>query len=215
MRYTTIIPAAGSSVRFGKKNKLTIKINGDMLVKHTINSFNDDKECEKIILVVRENEFNFFKKLFCLKNKVIVVAKDTRTRSETVRFGLEYCKKTEYIMIHDACRPFLEYELLNEIKQELDSYDAVIPILKISDSILQNNSNLTYLNRDEIVRVQTPQAFKTKILLDAINQINDFNSFNDEFSQVIFANPKINYKLINGSNKNIKVTYEDDLNCFE
>ncbi|MDE7221953.1 MAG: 2-C-methyl-D-erythritol 4-phosphate cytidylyltransferase [Ureaplasma sp.] len=212
MKYTTIIPAAGNSIRFGNKNKLKIKINGEMLIKHTIDLFNEDKECEKIILVVKEDEFNFFKKIFYLKNKVIVIGQNTNSRSETVRFGLNYCKKSEYVMIHDGCRPFIESELLDEIKRELNLHDAIIPILKISDSIIQVKPNLAYLNRDEIFRVQTPQAFRTKILLDALNQINDFNSFNDEFSQIIFINPKINYKLINGSNKNIKITYEDDVN---
>lgn len=215
MKYTVVVPAAGSSVRFGNKNKLTIKINGEMLIKHTISVFSDDKECEKIILVVKENEFDFFKRLFCLDKKVIVVAKSTTTRSESVRFGLEYCKKCEYVMIHDACRPFLDSELISKIKDELFSYDAVIPILKISDSILQIKPNLEYLNRDNIFRVQTPQAFKQKILMQAIDKIEDQNSFNDEFSQLLSINNSINYKLIEGSNKNIKVTYEDDLNYFE
>lgn len=215
MKYTVVVPSAGSSVRFGNKNKLTIKINGEMLIKHTISVFSDDKECEKIILVVKENEFVFFKRLFCLDKKVIVVAKSTTTRSESVRFGLEYCKKCEYVMIHDACRPFLDSELISKIKDELFSYDAVIPILKISDSILQTKPNLEYLNRDNIFRVQTPQAFKQKILMEAIDKIEDQNSFNDEFSQLLSINNSINYKLIEGSNKNIKVTYEDDLNYFE
>lgn len=215
MKYTVIIPAAGNSVRFGNKNKLTIKINGEMLIKHTISIFNFDKECEKIILVVKENEFDFFKRLFCLDKKVIVVAKNTTTRSGSVRFGLEYCKKSEFVMIHDGCRPFLEYELIEQIKENLSSYDVVIPILKISDSVLQINPNLEYLNRDNIFRVQTPQAFKQSILIDAINKTKNIELFNDEFSQLLSVNNSINYKLIEGSSKNIKVTYEDDLNYFE
>ncbi len=215
MKYTVIIPAAGSSVRFGNKNKLTIKINGEMLIKHTISVFNYDKECEKIILVVKESEFDFFKRLFCLEKKVIVVAKNTLTRSESVRFGLEYCKKSEFVMIHDGCRPFLEFELVERIKEELMSHDVVIPILKISDSILQINPNLKYLNRDNIFRVQTPQAFKKEILVNESNKIEKIDLFNDEFSQLLSTNNPINYKLIEGSNKNIKVTYEDDLNYFE
>ncbi len=215
MKYTVIIPAAGSSVRFGNKNKLTIKINGEMLIKHTISVFNYDKECEKIILVVKENEFNLFKRLFCLDKKIIVVAKNTLTRSESVKFGLEYCKKSEFIMIHDGCRPFLESELVERIKEQLASYDVVIPILKISDSILQINPDLKYLNRDNIFRVQTPQAFKKAILVNKSNKIEKIDLFNDEFSQLLSANNSINYKLIEGSSKNIKVTYEDDLNYFE
>lgn len=215
MKYTVIIPAAGNSVRFGNKNKLTVKINGEMLIKHTIAIFNLDKECEKIILVVKENEFDFFKKLFCLDKKVIVVAKNTSTRSESVRFGLEYCKKSEFVMIHDGCRPFLECELIEQIKENLSSYDVVIPILKISDSVVQINPNLEYLNRDNIFRVQTPQAFKQRILIDVINKTKNVELFNDEFSQLLSVNNSINYKLIEGSTKNIKVTYEDDLNYFE
>ena len=192
MEYVTIIPAAGSSIRF-KKDKLKTKI----------------------ILVVKKDQFDYYKSLYRLVNKIVVFGVNTISRSETVYQGLNQLLKHEYVMIHDACRPYLTAKLVNEIKNEIDSnnYDAVIPVIPIVDSVIQQNNNeIIYPPRETLKRVQTPQCFKVQILKNSFEANTNNELFNDEFSLVLKNNPLIKYKLINGELRNKKITYPDDIN---
>lgn len=215
MQYTVLIPAAGSSYRF-KKNKLTLKINGEYLIKHTLSNFLEDSECTKIVLVVNLSQFDYFKSMFKLSSKILVVATNSLSRNETVQFGLQYCLKSEYIMIHDACRPYLTFDLIDRLKFELNQgLDAVIPAIEIVDSIVDfSNEQVNYLDRSKIKRIQTPQAFRTKVLLNAF-ELNSNHNFNDELSLLLQTNPSINYKLIPGEFRNLKITYPEDVNDID
>lgn len=214
MEYVTIIPAAGSSIRF-KKDKLKTKINGDSILNFSIDVFIEDADCKKIILVVKKDQFDYYKSLYRLVNKIVVFGVNTMSRSETVYQGLNQLLKHEYVMIHDACRPYLTAKLVNEIKNEIDSnnYDAVIPVIPIVDSVIQQNNNeIIYPPRETLKRVQTPQCFKVQILKNSFEANTNNELFNDEFSLVLKNNPLIKYKLINGELRNKKITYPDDIN---
>lgn len=215
MKYIALIPAAGYSTRF-KKNKLTFKINGDYLINHSLYHFINDKDCEKIIIIVNKEQFDFFKFLYRLNNKILVISINSQSRSESVKFGLSYCKKSSYVLIHDACRPYLKDNLINEIKNELNNYDAVIPVIDLVDSVVQiNKDKLNYINRNDIKRVQTPQGFKISKLIDAYDNC-DFNKvFNDELSMLMFYDPNIKYKYIKGMIQNIKITFPEDVNDID
>ena len=212
MKYTALIPAAGHSVRF-KKNKLTFKINGEYLINHSLYHFIEDSECEKIVLVVNKEQFDFFKFLYRLNSKILVVSIDSNTRSESVKFGLSYCKNSSYVLVHDACRPYLDSELIEDIKNALNNHDAVIPIIDIVDSVVVvEQDKLNYVDRKNIKRVQTPQGFKTNKLIEAYKNWNSSDVFNDELSMLIHYDKSIKYKYCPGMIKNIKITFPHDVN---
>lgn len=212
MQYTAIIVAAGSSRRF-KQDKLTFKINGEYLINHTISNFSDDHDCTKIVLVINENKYQFYKNLFHLNHKILVVKVNTISRSESVQKGLEYCNKSEFVLVHDGCRPYVTIDLIEKVKQGLiDGYDVVCPIIDITDSVIKVDGNIEYLNRDNIKRVQTPQGFRTTVLLDAFNKTNSSQTFNDEFSLVLNYNDKIKHLLVLGEISNTKITVPEDVN---
>lgn len=214
-KYTAIIVGAGSSSRF-KKNKLTLKINNDYVINHTIYPFLEDEQCEKIVLVTNNNNYEFLKSLYRLQSKILVVAIDSLTRSESVKFGLNYAQKSQYVLVHDACRPYITNELISRVVDGLkEGYDAVCPIIQVVDSII-DISNLNYLNRENIKRVQTPQGFKTSLLINAFEQYtNLLNSFNDEFSLVLSTNKNIKFSLVLGELTNKKITLPEDVNIID
>lgn len=212
-KYAVIIPAAGNSNRF-KKNKLTLKINNDYVINHTIYPFVEDQHCEKIVIVTNTKNFQFLKDLYKLVNKILVVKIDSLSRSESVKFGLSYVAKSEYILIHDACRPYVTLGLITKINTELNNgYEAVIPTIPVADSLI-DISNLTYLNRDNVRRVQTPQGFKANLLIDAFNNKN-LTNFNDEFSLVLHNNSSVKYLLVDGQITNKKITWSEDINIID
>lgn len=215
MRYTALIPAAGHSVRF-KKNKLTFKINGEYLINHSLYHFIEDGECEKIVLVVNKEQFDFFKFLYRLNSKILVISINSNSRSESVQFGLSYCKNSSYVLVHDACRPYLDSKLIEDIKNGLNDHDAVIPIIDVVDSVVVvEQDKLNYVDRNNIKRVQTPQGFRTNKLVAAYNATNQNDVFNDELSMLIHYDPNTKYKYVKGMIKNIKITFPEDVNDID
>ena len=214
MKYYAIIPAAGKSTRF-KKDKLTIKLNNELLIKHTIYNFQMDKDCEKIILVVASNKFDYYKSLFRLVSKLVVVAGGS-TRSESVKKGLQYCLKSQYVLIHDGARPYVSDELINNVKDNLVDNQIVIPVIDEVDSLIDvSGDEIKYLNRLNYKRVQTPQGFETNTLVRAFEQTSSIDGFTDEASMVLSSIKDAKYVLIEGDYKNIKITTEQDVSEIE
>lgn len=217
MQYAVVIPGAGSSSRF-KKDKLTFKINNQYLIHHTVSNFLDDNECKKIILLINKSKCDFYKNLYCLQNKILVIGVATTSRHETVRIGLQYCTKNEYVLIHDACRPYVTQNLIEIVKSKLnDGYDAVCPVIDIVDSVIDiNNNQIQYLERNNIKRVQTPQGFKFSALMSAFGETQSSNEiFNDEFSLVLSKQPKLKHLLVQGETGNTKITFPEDVSVID
>lgn len=212
MKYNVIIPAAGHSNRFSKtKDKLLSKINNEKIIVYSIAYFNEDQDCEKIIIPTSEKNFKLFKQMFCLNSKIIII-KGGSTRSQSVKNGFEYVNKNcENILIHDGARPFISKALIENIKDGISSkFDCVIPYIDIFDSLFNIEKKL-YVNREHFKIIQTPQAFKRKILEDAYNLNNNIDEFHDELSLVINQNKNLKINFIQGCSKNKKITILSDL----
>ena len=82
------------------------------------------------------------------------------TRRESVRNGLEALAGggVERVLIHDAARPFVFVEVWDRLVAALDDADAAIPALPAVDTTIRADGSL--IPRDQLLRVQTPQAFR-------------------------------------------------------
>lgn len=214
--YDVIVPASGLSKRFGR-DKLKLKLKNEMVIKHSLTYFIEDKDCQKILLVVNSKEFSFYKNLFCLINKLVVVT-GAQTRFESVRNGIKY-SNNENLMIHDGARPFLTYESLQTIKDALEAGSELGTLaIKARDSVLKVTKMIQYENREEIYLVQTPQFFKKSLLLDSYEKYSiqkNLKEYHDELSLVLDFYENLKPTLIQGDPKNLKITYPDDVFEFE
>jgi 2-C-methyl-D-erythritol 4-phosphate cytidylyltransferase/2-C-methyl-D-erythritol 2,4-cyclodiphosphate synthase len=85
-------------------------------------------------------------------------------RADSVRAGLEVVS-TEAVLVHDAARPFCPAAVIDRLVASLEFHDGVAPVLPVGDTLARGGDNIDELiNRSNIVRVQTPQAFRTEAL---------------------------------------------------
>jgi 2-C-methyl-D-erythritol 4-phosphate cytidylyltransferase/2-C-methyl-D-erythritol 2,4-cyclodiphosphate synthase len=84
------------------------------------------------------------------------------TRRESVANGLAALGDADVVMIHDAARPFLPGAVIDRLLEALASHDGAIPALPVIDTLSTRDG--AQVDRDALVRVQTPQGFR----LDAI-----------------------------------------------
>ena len=128
-------------------------------------------------------------------------------RAESVRNGLSRCSE-EFVLIHDAARPFLEETLCLELIRAAQKTGAAIPVLPSVDSLkkITEKSNIQNLSRDEIFRAQTPQVFRVKELQKTMETYG--LSATDEAESWIAAGKNI--APVSGSARNFKITTDFD-----
>jgi len=130
----------------------------------SINALNEVmKKEKKIILVTNKKKIDVKK----FKNKVKII-KGGKERSDSSFLGIKYAKKlgAKNVFIHDAARPNFSINLLKNISKSLKKNQAVVPFINSSDSIkYKTKLNYFNLNRKNILKTQTPQAFRLENIL--------------------------------------------------
>lgn len=85
-------------------------------------------------------------------------------RAESVRAGLDQVD-AEVVLVHDAARPYCPPEIIDRLLASLEFYSGAVPVLACSDTLARSNGELgKSVDRSGLVRVQTPQAFRTDVL---------------------------------------------------
>jgi len=209
-----IILACGESKRLKSKfPKQYIELFEDIVLNHTIKIFLKNNEIAQILLVLNRKHKKYFNKI--IVDKRILRTYGGNSRQKSVFYGLKYIKKFKPInvLIHDANRPFTDMKLISEILKKLRKFKAVIPRIKIQDTIKKiENGKITPLNRNKTFALQTPQGFKFKELLKKHIDANG-TKFTDDSSLFDDTGKIITY--IYGNNENIKITNKSDLKLAE
>jgi len=85
-------------------------------------------------------------------------------RADSVRAGLAAIQ-SEAILIHDAARPFCPSDVIDRLVASLEFHDGAAPVLAVGDTLARAADQLNEpIDRAGLVRVQTPQAFRTEAL---------------------------------------------------
>lgn len=213
---TAIILAGGTGERFGSDiPKQFISLNGKPVISYCIDTFKNHPDVNNIVVATHAPWLEKVKEL-CPS---AIVVKGGSTRNESSYNALMACdENTDYVLIHDAVRPFVDNKIINKCIEALDNnFRAVDTIIPIYDTIVEidNDDIITNMpDRTMIKRGQTPQAFYYKDILDAYKNSVDPNiPFTDDIR--LLFNKNIPCKCIIGSEYNIKITTMADLYLAE
>lgn len=211
---TAVILSAGNSTRFGQdRNKNFFKINGKPIIEYSIRQFNDNKDIDDIIIVVKESEIDIVKEIVNkieTKKKISFVT-GGRTRKESVYNGISKTK-SNIVIIHDSARPMIKQEYINKCIENMDNYKGVSVAVRSKDTIKVTDDNgivIQSTQRKNTWNVQTPQCFDKKILLECYEKYKNKQDITDECMLLELSGYEV--KLVNGDYFNIKVTIYDDI----
>jgi len=120
-------------------------------------------------------------------------------------------------MITDMARSCISQDMLQRLIQAKDEADCIVPMLRISDTVVYKNETI---DRDKVKIIQTPQLSNTQKLKNAL-QINLSKNidFTDDSSAIKSVDGSIKY--VDGDEKARKITYLKDINylsdieCFK
>jgi 2-C-methyl-D-erythritol 4-phosphate cytidylyltransferase len=217
MKYYAIIVAGGSGTRMRSAvPKQFLLLNGIPMLMHTINAFYFSLTQPQIIVVLHPDSHAYWHELcaehnFTIEHQLITGGE---TRFHSVKNGINAIEADDAIIaIHDAVRPLVAKEIIDESYDCAEKYGNAIVALKSRDSVRQIKDNRSQsLNRDEIYLIQTPQTFQAEQLKKAYLQPYQEN-FTDDASVV--EQTGVNINLIAGSYQNMKITFPEDIAIAE
>ncbi|WP_242122565.1 bifunctional 2-C-methyl-D-erythritol 4-phosphate cytidylyltransferase/2-C-methyl-D-erythritol 2,4-cyclodiphosphate synthase [Sphingobium sp. Sx8-8] len=140
---------------------------------------------------------------------VAAIVEGADSRRGSVRAGLEHIATSggaARILIHDAARPFLPLAVIDRLLAALDRAPGAIPTLPIADTLVSHAGEV--VDRNALVRVQTPQAFHFDAILAAHRQWDDSREATDDAQMLKAQGGAI--LLVAGDERLEKLTYPQD-----
>lgn len=220
-RVSLILAAGGISQRFspGQKKQFA-KLNGITLLDRCLQTFESCSKINCVVLVTAEDELQKTNSIINSAgfNKIKKIIPGGKERKYSVYNGFKNLPdQTDIVLIHDAARPLITEELTNIIIDSCLAHGACIPAVPVPDTIKSIKENSTVegtLQRENLRRAQTPQAFRYKILKDTYTRSNlDTTTATDESQLVEQCGYEV--KIVEGSETNIKITTQHDLRYAE
>ena len=209
MNYTVnaIIPAGGTSSRFGKTNKLLEKIDGKEVIKYTVEAF-ETSNVQKIIICANVAIIDELRNIFQDSSKVQII-EGGASRQKSVFNGLN-ASECDYVLIHDGARPMISTDLINLAIEEVVTKKALTVATKTIDTIkeVQDGKIIRTIDRAKLYNTQTPQAFQYDLIKDAHIKLYGQN-FTDDAGMLEALGQTV--YILNGSFKNIKITTQNDI----
>lgn len=208
--FDCILLMAGSGSRSGLEyNKIKYEINNKPLYSYSLEKFLNLKQCNQVIMVVKEEEYNDF---IHLQNERIKVVIGGDTRFNSVLHGIRV-SNLETVLIHDAARPNITEKDILMLYEKSKDYDAVCLGVKVKDCIRSIKEMSNTLERNDLWQVQTPQAINRELLLRGLES-DKFDNYYDD-CEVLEKNFNIKCFMVEGSYQNIKVTTKEDIEYLE
>ncbi len=216
MKTQAIVPAAGSGQRLKFKiPKPLVLLKSKPLIVYCLEKFQKCSLIDSVILVVQKKYLARFKSI--IKNyrltKVVHVIGGGKTRRDSVVLGLKVLDKdTDFILVHDGARPFIEESLIERTIAQAAKHQAVIASVPVKPTIKQVNCKKFIvektLERSTLWEVQTPQVFKKDILIKAHAQPITSEITDDA---ALVEKLGIDVHVVMGDYRNIKITTPEDL----
>lgn len=130
------------------------------------------------------------------------------TRQGSVRAGLEAIGEADHVLVHDAARPFIDDAVIDRLLTALETHDGAVPALPVVDSLRRGRDVIeANVPRDDLYRVQTPQAFRFAPLLMAHRAAAEGATDDAEVARAA----GMDVALVPGAEALFKLTHADDM----
>jgi 2-C-methyl-D-erythritol 4-phosphate cytidylyltransferase len=218
--FAVIIPAAGSSTRFGgPKNKLFEQLGPARVIQHTLKAFLDRPDVAKIVIPTAASD-----------ELVPLLPPDSRlrvrcclggaSRAQSVLNALwEVPKDIEWVAVHDGARPLVSQSLIGLTLDAAIKHGAAVPALPVALTIKEAAGPLPArvertIPRERLWAMQTPQIVRRADLLTAfLNCPIPLEQVTDDVQLIELAGGEV--WLVPGEERNLKITTRTDLRVAE
>ena len=224
-----ILLAGGSGQRFGAdRPKQFVRIGDRTVLEHSLAAFEQSPHIDAILIVSHPQHLDEVRELLPSSQHpklLSVVAGGAERQDSTLNALRALAQITDSpleqirILIHDAVRPAVSQSIIERVCTALHTHQAANLVVPVTDTLLEVNDNGTTAampSRARYRRVQTPQGFHAATLQHAYDvALTDPNFQATDDCGVVFRYlPEVEIALVEGEQRNIKLTYPEDLHVL-
>lgn len=217
-RVVAIVPAAGKGLRMGGAvPKQFLALGGEPIVVHSLRALQSAACIHEIILAVPQADLDYCLNDLAVRygfSKITKVVPGGKERQDSVRHALEHVSDdTEIVVVHDAVRPFLTVNMLDEVVAAAREVGGAIVALPMRDTVKEvgvEHRVIRTVDRQPLWLAQTPQAFRLSWLQEIHRKAHaeKVHATDDAFLFEWAGHPVV---VVEGSGENIKVTRPEDM----
>ena len=214
MGFSAIVVAAGSGSRAGGAKQWRV-VAGRPVIAWSVEALLKAGAREVVVVIAADAEATAQTALAGLSGWRAVPGGATRAASVQAGLAALTADDAEPVLIHDAARPFLSADVIAALLQGLEGADGALPALAVADSLRRAGDDFIVggVDRDNLWRAQTPQAFRLKTIRDAYAAWPNDEAATDEAAVVERAGGRV--RLIPGDPRLLKLTYPEDFAMAE
>lgn len=219
MTAAAIIVAAGSGQRFGHAGKSFALTGGMPMAWWSLKAASEAATINEIVLVCGEHSQSAASALLGVFDtaKPVALALGGARRQDSALAGIAATSvDVDVVAIHDAARPLVTSELFDKTVDAARKHGAAIVAVPVADTIkrIAGDTVQQTVPREDLVAVQTPQAFRKPLLLEAFAARAQAGiAVTDEAALIESLGHPVH--VVVGRSDNIKVTYPSDLTVIE
>jgi 2-C-methyl-D-erythritol 4-phosphate cytidylyltransferase len=216
--FFALVPAAGSGSRMGGElPKQYLPLAGQPMIYHALATLCACADIATVFVVLAPGDMQFNQydwSAFGTKLQPLYCGGATRAESVTNGLMAAELEPEDWVLVHDAARPCLSQKQLARLIAELrDDEVGGILAVPVADTLKRADAEQRVAhteNRDGLWQAQTPQMFRTGLLLQALLAAPQVT---DEASAVEALG--LHPKLVASETTNFKVTYPQDVKLAE
>ena len=226
METVAVILAAGSGSRTGLSTpKQFLLLGGKTVLEHSVQTFHDHPGIDQVVIVTSPEFIPKVQDMVKADNwtKVTAVLPGGKERFDSSLAAVHhFSNNPDLVMLfHDAARPLVSARIISDTLKAMETCNAVDVAIPAVDTIVQCDASGTVMesiqNRNLLWRMQTPQGFRQKTIATAYEIALKDPAFTatDDCGTVLRYLPNEKVGIVRGSERNIKLTYADDLPLLE
>ena len=224
-----LIIAGGSGTRMGQSiPKQFINIYDKPILIYTLEGFQRHPLIDAIevvcidgwqeVLQAYANQFGI--------TKMKWIVKGGKTGQESIRNGVYnlegICKDDDLVIVHDGIRPMVDESVLTDVIKVAKAKGNAVTSLPDNEQIFVINpedpsTTQKYIPRETLRRVSTPQAYRFDLLDRSYHRAfaEEIGIYGSSYTNTMMVELGETLHFAAGSDKNIKLTTQDDLELFK
>jgi len=223
MRTVAVVLAAGSGSRFDSASPKQLRVlAGRTLIDHCVQAFEQAPGVDNVLVVTAAAIQQQVSHDLAGHDKVTAVIEGGASRTDSTRRALEWLAASvpadAKVLFHDAARPLVEQRIIADCVAALDEWQAIGVVVPSADTIVEVADGIIQrvLPRHALARCQTPQGFRLSVIRKAYQLADADPAFatmtaTDDCGVVLRYLPEVTIGTVSGSERNLKITYTDDL----
>jgi 2-C-methyl-D-erythritol 4-phosphate cytidylyltransferase len=230
MRTVAVVLAGGSGLRLGGSLPKQLQLlAGRTLLEHCVAAFDQAPGVDEIVVVMPADFVTDAKRILRDRYpKVSEIIPGGTDRPGSTRCAIDLLSRADpaqtdcNVLFHDAARPMVDQRIIADCVAGLTHCQALGVVVPTTDTIaeLANGVMTSIPPRESLGRCQTPQGFRLSVIRQAYQLAAadpDAATFSatDDCGIVLRYLPEVEVRAVPGSERNIKITYPEDLRIAE